>query len=132
VNTWLVAITRHHAIDILRWQNSRPDVKSLSLHDMLPAGGSDAPDPEAHVEISLQQARVRAAVAQLPAEQRQVLVLAYFKGYTHRQIAEVLDQPNRWEPSRHGFAWQCRNCVKRCQKRPRQRINPKTLRMRIL
>jgi RNA polymerase sigma-70 factor (ECF subfamily) len=93
VNTWLVAITRHHAIDILRWQNSRPDVKSLSLHDMLPAGGSDAPDPEAHVEISLQQARVRAAVAQLPAEQRQVLVLAYFKGYTHRQIAEVLDQP---------------------------------------
>ena len=93
VNTWLVAITRHHAIDILRWQNSRVDGKSLSLDDMPLRSESPASNLEERVEISLQRARVREAVAQLPAEQRQVLVLAYFKGYTHQQIAEVLEQP---------------------------------------
>lgn len=93
VNTWLVAITRHLAIDILRWQNSRMDGKSLSLDDMFLRSESPASDPEERAEISMQRARVREAVAQLPAEQRQVLVLAYFKGYTHRQIAEVLEQP---------------------------------------
>jgi len=93
VNTWLIAITRHHAIDILRWQNSRPDVKSLSLNDVSLSNGTAVPDTEARVEISLQRARIRSAVAQLPAEQRQALVLAYFKGYTHQQIAEVLKQP---------------------------------------
>ena len=93
VNTWLVAITRHRAIDILRWQNSRVDGKSLSLDDMPLRSESPASNLEERVEISLQRARVREAVAQLPAEQRQVLVLAYFKGYTHQQIAEVLEQP---------------------------------------
>jgi len=93
VNTWLVAITRYHAIDILRWQNSRPDVKGLSLDDTLRNDGSTAHDPEAAAELSLQQARVREAVAQLPPEQRQVLSLAYFKGYTHQQISEILRQP---------------------------------------
>lgn len=93
VNTWLVAITRHHAIDILRWQNSRLDGKSLSLDNMLLRNESPASDPEARADVSLQQARVREAVAQLPAEQRQVLILAYFKSYTHQEIAEVLEQP---------------------------------------
>jgi RNA polymerase sigma-70 factor (ECF subfamily) len=93
VQTWLVAIARHHAIDILRWQNSRPDLKSASLEDVLLSHDSAAPDPQAQAEISLQQRRIREAVAQLPAEQRQALELAYFQGYTHQEIAETLAQP---------------------------------------
>ena len=50
-------------------------------------------DPEEITELALQQGRVRVAVARLPVEQQQALALAYFKGYSHRQIAEVLDQP---------------------------------------
>ena len=49
--------------------------------------------PEEITELSLQRARVRAAVAQLPPEQQQALALAYFGGYTHRQVADALDQP---------------------------------------
>lgn len=93
VSTWLVAITRHHAIDVLRRQNSHPDLKSLHLDDVLLHNESPASDPEARAEVSLQQARVRDAVAQLPAEQRQALILAYFSGYTQQEIAEVLKQP---------------------------------------
>jgi RNA polymerase sigma-70 factor (ECF subfamily) len=36
---------------------------------------------------------VRVALNELPDEQREVLLLAYFKGYTQREIAEVLGQP---------------------------------------
>lgn len=93
VSTWLVAITRHHAIDVLRRQNSHPDLKNLHLDDVLLHNESPASDPEASAEVSLQQARVRDAVAQLPAEQRQALILAYFSGYTQQEIAEVLKQP---------------------------------------
>ncbi len=93
VQTWLIAITRHHAIDILRWQNSRPDVKSLSLEAIFLSNESAVSDPQERVELALQQARVREALAQLPAEQRQVLLLAFFRGYTHQQIAETLEQP---------------------------------------
>jgi RNA polymerase sigma-70 factor (ECF subfamily) len=49
--------------------------------------------PEETVELALQRQRVRAAVAQLPPDQQEVLALAYFKGYTHREIAEALGQP---------------------------------------
>jgi RNA polymerase sigma-70 factor (ECF subfamily) len=45
------------------------------------------------VELSLQQERIQAALAQLPAEQKQALELAYFNGFTQSQIAEVLKQP---------------------------------------
>jgi RNA polymerase sigma-70 factor (ECF subfamily) len=93
VRTWLVAITRHHAIDVLRWQYSHPDQKSLDLNDELLQNWSAIPDPEARAESSLEQARIREAVAQLPAEQRQVLILAYFRGHTHQQIADMLEQP---------------------------------------
>jgi RNA polymerase sigma-70 factor, ECF subfamily len=93
VSTWLIALTRHHAIDLLRWQNSRPDMKSLSLDNFLSQNDPTVPNPEAHLENSLQREHIRAAVAQLPVEQRQVLILAFFRGHTHQQIAEILKQP---------------------------------------
>jgi RNA polymerase sigma-70 factor (ECF subfamily) len=93
VRTWLVAITRHHAVDILRWQNSRPDSNSLLLKEGLLSNNETIRNPEEETEMSLQRKRVRGALAQLPDDQRQALVLAYFRGYTHEQIAEQLKQP---------------------------------------
>jgi RNA polymerase sigma-70 factor, ECF subfamily len=93
VSTWLIALTRHHSIDLLRWQNSRPDTNSLSLDNFLSQNDPAVPDPEAHLENSFQREHIRKAIAQLPVEQRQVLILAYFRGYTHQQIAEILKQP---------------------------------------
>jgi len=45
------------------------------------------------LEISLRRERIHAALAQLPAEQKEALYLAYFGGYSQSQIAEVLKQP---------------------------------------
>lgn len=93
VSTWLVAITRHHAVDILRWQNSRPHSNSRNWEDTLAVGGQAVRDTEEETELTLQRQTIRRAVAQLPEDQRQALVLAYFRGYTHEQIAETLKQP---------------------------------------
>jgi len=93
VSTWLIAITRHHAIDILRWKNSRPESNSLSWDEVSLPDGSPARELEDGVDMSLEGQRVREAIAQLPTDQRQALGLAYLKGYTHLQIAELLKQP---------------------------------------
>jgi RNA polymerase sigma-70 factor (ECF subfamily) len=41
----------------------------------------------------LQSQNIRQVIAALPGEQREVLGLAYFKGLSHSQIAEVLNEP---------------------------------------
>jgi RNA polymerase sigma-70 factor (ECF subfamily) len=97
VSTWLTTITRNHAIDILRRQSVRPEHNSVSWDEILASPllvrNEVENSPEYTAELSLQRLRVHAAVAQLPNDQKQALVLAYFRGYTHHQIAEVLDQP---------------------------------------
>ena len=93
VSTWLIAITRNHAIDILRWHKSRPESNILNWDEISAQDGPAPRQTEEQLEISLQRQRVQNAVAQLPADQQQALKLAYFKGYTHPEIAEILKQP---------------------------------------
>lgn len=93
VSTWLVAIARHHAIDVLRWQSARLDSKSLFLEDMPSQDNPDPSDPEEQAQRSLERKFVRGALEELPTDQRQALFLAFFKGYSHQQVAEVLHQP---------------------------------------
>jgi RNA polymerase sigma-70 factor (ECF subfamily) len=93
VSTWLIAITRNRAIDMLRWYGSRPEAASLSVDEALLPADANRREPEEHLELSLERERVQRAVAELPPDQRKALALAYFKGYTHSQIAEALHEP---------------------------------------
>lgn len=83
LRAWLVAITRHRAIDALR-RRERP---AVPLAADLPSGAV-GPD-EAALSAVLSQ-EVRAALAELPPEFRQVLDTVYFAGLTHREAAEWL------------------------------------------
>jgi RNA polymerase sigma-70 factor, ECF subfamily len=93
VSTWLISIARHRSIDMLRRQGARPEDHTVSWAESTIDGMPSDDNPEEAAELSMQRQRVRAAIAQLPADQKQALALAYFNGYTHRQIAERLDQP---------------------------------------
>jgi RNA polymerase sigma-70 factor (ECF subfamily) len=93
VSTWLIAITRNHAIDILRWQKSRPESHSLNWDGMSSQDGPAAHNLEENLELKVQRERVREALDQLPEDQREALTLAYFRGYTQSQISEALHQP---------------------------------------
>ncbi len=93
VSTWLISITRNRAIDELRRGRIRPEQYSISWADMQEDPADEAAGPEEKSELNLQQAAVRAAVASLPPDQQQALALAYFKGYSHSEIAKALGEP---------------------------------------
>lgn len=93
VNTWLMSITRYRAIDVLRQVKIRLETNSANWAELPTDRVPHVIGSEESVELTMQREKVRAALAQLPLNQKEVLALAYFKGYTHRQIAEVLDQP---------------------------------------
>ncbi len=93
VTTWLLSMTRHRSIDMLRQRQARPEQNTLSWANLSATTNPGLNSLEEVVELTARRERVRAAVAQLPTDQKQVLALAYFRGYTHRQIAEMLQQP---------------------------------------
>jgi RNA polymerase sigma-70 factor (ECF subfamily) len=86
--TWLLNITRHRAIDVLRQQSRRiqPAV-SLDADPLLQENIAGGPRPDdARGELHL-------LLALLPDAQRQVIELSYFQGYTHEEIAGRLNLP---------------------------------------
>jgi RNA polymerase sigma-70 factor (ECF subfamily) len=93
VSTWLTHIARHHAIDILRRRSVRLDQYAVQWDESTSSADSSGQGPQEAAEVSLRRERVQAALAALPAEQKQALTLAYFGGYTHQQIADLLRQP---------------------------------------
>jgi RNA polymerase sigma factor (sigma-70 family) len=93
VQTWLVSMARNRSIDLLRRANVRPDAHSVDLDDVAYQLEANDDSPEQAVVKGLQAGRVRAALAELPDEQQQVILLAYYQGYTQRQIADALALP---------------------------------------
>jgi RNA polymerase sigma-70 factor (ECF subfamily) len=93
VSTWLTSIARYRAIDMLRRQGARGMESTVDWAEVDRDAVSHIDGPEEAADLALQQQRIRLAMAELPSVQRQALALAYFRGYTHREIAEVLDEP---------------------------------------
>ena len=91
---WITRIARNRAIDLYRRQQARTEGHSEYFEEMPNFDLSDDDqDVEAGVEASQQRRMIRAALRQLPDEQRSVLALAYFRGLTHEQIANHLNEP---------------------------------------
>jgi RNA polymerase sigma-70 factor, ECF subfamily len=91
VRTWLLGIVHHRAIDALR---------RATVHDRRRAGDEGIEERfEARERTDVEAARreeadaVRGALSSLPADQVQVIELAYFGGFTHTEIAAMLDAP---------------------------------------
>jgi RNA polymerase sigma-70 factor, ECF subfamily len=93
VVNWIAGITRNRAIDAFRHQKSLPEGTSLSLEDLPFFDPPDSLNVEREIETKFKKQRVQQALFQLPQEQRDVLALAYFRGYTHEEAAEALSQP---------------------------------------
>lgn len=87
-STWVFTIARNLRIDMLR-KAARPEP------DPDDPAFATAPDPGAFDAVSREQEalRLRAAVARLPAEQQEVLKLAFFEEKAHPQVAEELGIP---------------------------------------
>ncbi len=92
--TWLISVTRNRAVDEVRARGRRQRHETASLEEQereVPAGTGD--DPALNAQLAEQRRIVRAALAELPPEQRQVIELAFFGGLTQKEIADRLTQP---------------------------------------
>ena len=90
-STWLLSMTHHKAVDsVRREENLR---KRRTTAEALETRESDGPRVEDAVWSLLRRERVREVLATLPEPQREALVLAYFGGYTQREIAGLTATP---------------------------------------
>lgn len=91
VSTWLALIARSRAIDRLRAQQTLERTLARAAQE----NRHPQSPPVAAAELLAEQRRRRlwAALAELPAEQRRVLVLAFYGGRTQAQIAQSDDIP---------------------------------------
>ena len=90
--TWLVTLARSRAIDRLRSTGSRERAALRSAEESPPE--SEAREWADHAAIRAERAEaVREALAELPEEQRQVLLLAYLEGMSQSEIAAAKNQP---------------------------------------
>jgi RNA polymerase sigma-70 factor (ECF subfamily) len=86
VLTWLLTIARNRAINATR--KKRPTL--VELNEEISLRDNDT-GPLEHVIHQGQQAVIRDAIQQLPAGQREVLVLVFYHQMTGAEIAEILD-----------------------------------------
>jgi RNA polymerase sigma-70 factor, ECF subfamily len=91
VRSWVLSVVHNRAIDAMRRAGSKAglDVPDEGIADRLPAAETTDGEAERRDEARL----VRTALDELPADQRQVIELAYFGGFSHAQIAAILDLP---------------------------------------
>lgn len=92
--SWLLSLIHHRCIDELR-RRSRTEVAidTDEPTSILNTAADPEPDPGDQVWLREQQRVVRAALTEIPLNQRQVLELSYFGGYSQSQIATRLNQP---------------------------------------
>ena len=90
VRTWLLSIVHNRGIDQLRSLARR-----RRTQEKVEASAPKSQPSEAFAQSwrNSQREQVREALKTLPPEQLKILELAYFSGYTHVQIAELLGLP---------------------------------------
>jgi RNA polymerase sigma-70 factor, ECF subfamily len=90
VRTWILSIVHNRGIDQIRSQASR-----RRMQDKIEASAPRSQPSEAFAETwrNSQRDQVREALDTLPPEQLKILELAYFSGYTHVEISDLLRLP---------------------------------------
>ncbi len=93
LRAWLLTSTRNRAIDRLRGRGAFERREAdLDVAAGYPAAGPGS-DPWREVSAGLEREAVVSALGRLPAEQRQVVELAYFGGYTQLEISKMARVP---------------------------------------
>jgi RNA polymerase sigma factor (sigma-70 family) len=91
--SFFLSLVHHRAVDAVR-REERLRKRTERASNLEPATGEDpAEDVVEDAYLRVRRKEVRAALATLPAEQRNVLDMAYFGGMTQARIAEELGIP---------------------------------------
>lgn len=84
--TWMLNLTRNNCIDYLRSKRNKNQQQNRGLDTFVYHLHSDTSFDPNHIGI-------RDLLQSLPPEQREVLELSYFEGFTQKEISEEYDIP---------------------------------------
>jgi RNA polymerase sigma-70 factor (ECF subfamily) len=87
--TWMVAIARNRAIDLIRKKGETSIEEEPAAADV----AGDNPDPLARREITDELRRLLACLGGLDEERRRIVLLAYYNGWSREQLAARFDKP---------------------------------------
>jgi RNA polymerase sigma-70 factor (ECF subfamily) len=90
---WIMSVAHHKIVDVIRSRRrvwSKTDPAEYETLDLLPSRQAST---EEEVESNLERERILNALSSLPPAQQEVIILAYFDGYSQSEMAEKLGQP---------------------------------------
>ena len=91
--SWIMSVAHHKVVDLIRSRRRSTimtDPADYETLDLLPSGQIST---EEQVGRNLERERIMKAMEVLPKAQREVILLAYFEGYSQSAMAEKLSQP---------------------------------------
>jgi RNA polymerase sigma-70 factor (ECF subfamily) len=88
--TWMVAIARNRAIDLVR---KKTEVSIEEESDVLEAAAADTPDPLAKRETTEELRRLLACMGRLDEERRRLVLFAYYGGWSREHLAAKFEKP---------------------------------------
>ncbi|MCE3555337.1 sigma-70 family RNA polymerase sigma factor [Pseudonocardia sp. RS11V-5] len=90
--TWLLTLVHHKAVDAVR-REATARRRTVPVEDVEDAPMPAGPGADHEALGAVVAGQVRDALGGLPAEQRQALALAYYGGYTQREVAALTGVP---------------------------------------
>lgn len=90
VSTWILTMAHRRAVDRVRSEQSRRDrTERVGAREHR----REHDEVAEQVEVQLEHEQIRQALDALTPLQREAVELAYYQGYTYREVAELLDAP---------------------------------------
>jgi RNA polymerase sigma factor (sigma-70 family) len=93
VASWLLAMVHHKAVDAVRREESHRRRQARAQDELVLSAPTAARDVEDEAFSRVESEQVRVALRVLPSLQREALTLAYYGGYTQREVAALTGAP---------------------------------------
>lgn len=90
---WVTTLTRHKAIDRIRSRNYKSQVREANELEPARLDGDGFSDPLDATIMAERAELLKKALQEIPEEQRQVIEIAYYNGFTQAELSEHLDIP---------------------------------------
>jgi RNA polymerase sigma-70 factor (ECF subfamily) len=91
--TWILTLVHHKSVDAVRRESTVRRRTVAVADDGQEWSGPPGPGADHGALQAMEAGQVRDALGLLPAEQREALALAYFGGYSQREVATLTGVP---------------------------------------